>query len=1438
MANPREEELALRVSFAEEIHPLVSEVAQVLRRLMDEPGDGASADGAQSELRTLRGAVSMLELNGLGSLLDATRDALAYAGSELILSQSQGAAGRELADVLVAQVEALQRGEIEDAPLDVPAALLDRLRTTDGAADSGGDWLDSLPSQPGEPLAMEDGEQDSVDVEAGDEESFDEAAAARETHDAFARESVRLLAAMAAARDALLLAPEDEGQLVELNWASHTLRGAAMLVDAVPLAELCGLLERVAEAAVDQGPPLPSPTLAWIESAVSTIDLLLQEPDAIDGEQSVAALSAQLDQLGSDAVADDDTLPDGWLDLPPELAAELEDVDVASLDDAELDRLATLLEAHDARRETTHDSEAQQLERSETGDTIDKELIMPSEPGELDGDLDEHRDATSVPEVPAAEETDDAGGQGESSSEPDIDHIAAAEIVELGVGAEVVLGGVQDDFSTSETSDAVDVPPEPEPVVVPEIAWADLIWDSMAMDEDESGTAYPQEERVPFAPDDDLVDAELQAVFLSEAEEHLATINQALVALESNQDLGLLLEVRRAVHTLKGAAAVVGLVAVADFCHVWEDAMDALEERGIDSAPDLSLLLECAEALERYVRRLDDPMAPSAFVALAARLGATEPGIEAPPAAIDVAEMAWDASLISEARPDDPTGLLDDSGLSEAEFEAELQAVFLAEAEEHLVTISHALVALESGEDVGPLLEVRRAVHTLKGAAAAVGLVAVADFCHVWEDALDTVEERGPTSAPDLSLQMECAAALERYVRHPGDPTVTAAFVALAARLGAGDSAVTSAAAFSAAGLVPTETADETPADSSSGGAAQDAPAVGSVEMLRIPMARVDGLISLVGELVVQRSGLVQRLERLGAGLDDLEPALHRLRRVIIDLEDRFGYAGDLQVARRRLRADPGSSTEFDELEFDRYGDAYQLARELAELAADLDTSRRELYGLLDDARDGVVRQGRISNDLHDELLNVRLVPLAQLSARLHRTVRQASLSTGKQVAMVLDGGDTLVDKALLEEIADPLVHLLRNAVDHGIEPAEVREQQGKPSAGTVRVSATREGHEVVVRVQDDGAGIDPVKVLARARARGLVAQDAPDDPAVAYRLIFTPGFSTASAVTELSGRGIGLDAVRANLARAKGVVTVDSTVGRGTVFTLRIPALLVVTQALLVSAGGQRLALPLAQVRRMVRVPADSLVHVGPQPVLLLDGATFPVRYLGAALGWPSTSEEAPGLLEMVITASGDEETALVVDEILGRHETVVRVPAPPFDVLPHLSGTSVQGNGEVLLVVNALDLGTDPQPRRTGSTMRGDGAVAVRKPPTVLVVDDSLSVRRVVSRTLTRHGWLVREARDGAQALEVMPEVQPDVVLMDVEMPRMDGFELTAALKNRPEYQQLPIVMLTSRAGDKHRSKAAALGVDAYLVKPYQEAELVRVLRDVALAAPAEVA
>jgi chemosensory pili system protein ChpA (sensor histidine kinase/response regulator) len=480
-----------------------------------------------------------------------------------------------------------------------------------------------------------------------------------------------------------------------------------------------------------------------------------------------------------------------------------------------------------------------------------------------------------------------------------------------------------------------------------------------------------------------------------------------------------------------------------------------------------------------------------------------------------------------------------------------------------------------------------------------------------------------------------------------------------------------------------------------------------------------------------------------------------------------------------------------------------------------------------------------VTVDLHDELLDARLVPLSQLTLRLQRTVRQAALKSRKEVTFALEGGDTLLDKTLLEQIADPLLHLLRNAVDHGIEPTDARVQAGKAPTGSVRVVAGRDGNEVVVQVCDDGAGIDAARVLAQARARGLVEDHVADDPALAHELIFAPGLSTSSTLTDLSGRGIGLDAVRAHLARAKGTVTVSSEPGQGTVFTLRLPSLLVVTPSLVVAAHGQRLALPLAQVRHVLRVTPEQILTVGDTRLLPLDGDNLRIRPLSGLLGWPADDDAAArrSSLLLVVVAVGERQVALEVDDVLGQQETVVKTPAPPFDVLPGLAGASVQGNGEVLLVLNLLELVAEPGGRPRGVPLPPPPASAL-EPPTVLVVDDSLSVRRVVVRALERHGWRAHEARDGVHALEVLRQVSPDVVLLDIEMPRMDGYELAGILKKQESFQGIPIVMLTSRGGERHRRKAFDLGVDAYLVKPYQEAELLRILRQVALAVPAVVA
>jgi chemosensory pili system protein ChpA (sensor histidine kinase/response regulator) len=1017
----------------------------------------------------------------------------------------------------------------------------------------------------------------------------------------FATECVRLVEAVADARAALEAAPDDEMALTDLTWATHTLRGAASLVGADAISQVCGFVERALEQFATCPLPLAPDSLTFLATAEAVLRELQGTPAG--PEDMVALVAAQYEALHATGdEAPSAPVSEGWGDLPPELAAQLDGVDVTELDEATLAQLAEALAAHDAAR-----------------------------------------GATSPPA---------------SGTEP------------------------------------------PAPVALPELIGDDLPspW-ALPTDLGDAPLADP----LGFAGDAEF-EAELRATFLGEAEEHLSTINGALLALESNPgDAARLIAVRRAVHTLKSASGVVGLEAVSSFCHVWEDALECVEEETGASPPELSLLLECAEALERYFAGVsaDSPAAEAAFAPLVERLRE---------AAGEVPAAAPGASMAPNHATDEP-----------------------------------------------------------------------------WT---------GPTSGVVFGVAAQ--ADSERAAFGEVEPTDEAEVLAPAAQ------------------------------------ASTDPRA--SAEMLRVPLGRVDGMIDLVGELVLQRSGLVQRLEALRLGVDDLAPSLERLRRLGVDLEDRFAASDEARSLARRQGSATGSAAEFDELEFDRYNAANLLARELSELAADLATTRRELGHLVEDARLALTRQGRVTSDLHDDLLDARLVPLSQLTLRLQRTVRQVALKSGKEVTFSLEGGETLLDKTLLEQIADPLLHLLRNAVDHGIEPADQRVARGKSPTGSVRVVAGRDGHEVVIQVCDDGAGIDTARVLAQARAKGLIG-DETADAALAHELIFAPGLSTSSTLTDLSGRGIGLDAVRAHLARAKGTIAVSSTLGEGTVFTLRLPSLLVVTPSLVVAAHGQRLALPLAQVRHVLRVPHEQVLIVGDTRMVPLDGSNVRIRALGDLLGWPSLDDEPRATVLLVVVAVGERQVALEVDDVFGQQETVVKTPAPPFDVLPGLAGASVQGNGEVLLVLNLLELVAEPGGRPRGVPLPPPPA-GVLEPPTVLVVDDSLSVRRVVVRALERHGWRAYEARDGVHALEVLRRVSPDVVLLDIEMPRMDGYELAGILKKQDTFQGIPIVMLTSRGGEKHRRKAFDLGVDAYLVKPYQEAELLRILRQVALAVPEVVA
>ena len=1054
----------------------------------------------------------------------------------------------------------------------------------------------------------------------------------------------QLVARLGETAEQLRQSESADGLLLSLMEEARAAQGVAGAAARTGVMEAASLVERVAELLIDGAVPESNQAIPFLLTAQEVLGTLVFDESA--ASEMIGLLSAQLAGLQGEGNPEDVSGgAAGWGDLPPEVLREIEGVDIEDLDEEALRRLASMLDAHDAARESNP-------------------VPFAAEP---EADVADHTDGENV-----------AGEEPLRWFESPLEPVLPARAS--------LSGHIESDVK-AEDSDS--------------LSWA------LAADLE---TAAPVTESFSVAADDDGFEDEIRAVFLAEAEEHIAAINESLLKLDARpSDSAPLIEVRRAVHTLKGASGAVGLSAVSDFCHVWEDALDAVEHDGVNS-PEASLMLECAEALERYLRQPDGLTANLEFAPLITRLKAV-----VPPSRPEHTGWRVEPSLPAE------TGTTRDQDSVEAPVESPSNPA-------ELVFLPSAL----AGNDVA-----------------------------------------SATQTPTAQIEQ-------------AEPNVT------------GEAPITAA------------------------------------DMLRVASARVDAMVGLVGELVVQRSGIVERLERLGSGIEELESPLARLGRIGAELDSRFGYTEDLGLSRLDTLI-TSSAAEFDELEFDRYGEAYQLSRVLLELAADLGTTRRELGQLLEDVQLGLVRQGRTTNDLHDQLLAVRLVPLATLTARLQRTVRQASLHSGKQISFVLEGGQTQMDKSLLEEIADPLLHLLRNAVDHGIESEAVRVAAGKPAQGTVRVSGRRIGNEVVIEVADDGTGIDPVQVLARGRERGFVDTDADDDQALAHELIFAPGFSTAASVTGLSGRGIGLDVVRAHLVRAKGMVTVSSTPGRGTTFTLRVPALMVVTPSLVVQAATQTVALPLAQVRRVMRISTDELVRVGDAMLLRLDDATVPVRNLSAALSEGYQEDELPPTVLVVVVLVGDRSVPVIVDDILGQQEAVVSPPAPPFDVLPGLAGTTILGNGDVLLVLNVMELFGEAVelPQRIGKppTTRAERSTRV---PTVLVVDDSLSVRRVVSRALTKHGWQVHEARDGVQAMEMMPSVEPDVILLDVEMPRMDGYEVTSALKRQPEYQHIPIVMLTSRGGERHQRKAAALGVDAYLVKPYQETVLLRLLREIALAAP----
>lgn len=503
----------------------------------------------------------------------------------------------------------------------------------------------------------------------------------------------------------------------------------------------------------------------------------------------------------------------------------------------------------------------------------------------------------------------------------------------------------------------------------------------------------------------------------------------------------------------------------------------------------------------------------------------------------------------------------------------------------------------------------------------------------------------------------------------------------------------------------------------------------------------------------------------------------------------------------------------------------------MAESVNDVATVQQNLLKNLDDANAAIVAQARLNREVQQELMSVRMVPFVSIADRLYRIVRQAGKEIGKRANLEIQGAQLELDRTVLEKMVAPLEHMLRNAIVHGLEDAPTRRAKSKPEIGEISLKLAQEGNEIILSFADDGAGLDLDRLRTRGLQAGLLTEDEARDPARVVDLIFAPGISTASEVSRLSGRGIGMDVLKSEVNSLGGRIEVLSTPGQGTTFRLYLPLTLAVTKALLVRSSNRQYAIPSAMIEQVLDLKEQMLTRIREAKEAVWTGNHYPFSYLPHLLGETRALPERHSQYWVLLLRSGSKRIAMQVDELLGNQEVVVKNIGPQLARVIGVDGATVLGNGQVVLILNPIALASRD---RTASAV--SPVPTVRQPvatdsvtatlPTIMIVDDSLTVRKITSRLLAREGYQVMTAKDGVDALEQLVALVPDVLLVDIEMPRMDGFEFTRNVRADKRLGTVPIIMITSRTADKHRQYAIELGVNHYLGKPYQEEELLRLV------------
>ncbi|GLQ46973.1 hypothetical protein GCM10007862_20240 [Dyella lipolytica] len=855
------------------------------------------------------------------------------------------------------------------------------------------------------------------------------------------------------------------------------------------------------------------------------------------------------------------------------------------------------------------------------------------------------------------------------------------------------------------------------------------------------------------------------------------------------------------------------------------------------------------------------------FAALLASLEALEPEQPAPAAATPVETVALvehhvepDVEQVAANEPIEPVAQIPHEEEPVAEIEATHEAVEAVPAGE-LMSFGHIdpdLLEIFSEEareilddadgvlaqwhaeptEVAHMAGLLRALHTLKGGARIAGLTPVGDLSHAIETLLERSHGIDPQRTGPLIGTLEAAFdQMHGLVQRVSQGKAIAYPQAMIDRLLGGEESKHAAAAEPAAQApvsppmpdvdLPSLLPDEESHPEEVGRTAQ--------EQIRVRADLLDNLVNNAGEVAIYRSRLEQQVSAYRFNLVELEQTVARLRGQLRMLE----IETEAQIIARfqREHREAGIGV-FDPLELDRFSQLQQYSRALAESVSDLVSIQNMLDELTRQAETLLIQQSRVSSELQEGLLRTRMLPFDTMVPNLRRTLRQAAQEEGKSAQLYVEGAHGEMDRNLLDRIKAPFEHMLRNAVAHGIESPAERRKAKKSEEGAVRIRVAREATEVVVRVSDDGRGLDREAIRKRAIERGLVRPETrlSDDQLLA--LITQTGFSTASTVTQLAGRGVGMDVVANEIKLLGGSLAIESRQGEGTTFVLRLPFTLAVTQAIIVRIGESNFAIPMTSVQGVARISPEELAQrmAEDNPQFDYNGEDYGIHDLAELLGLTAAHLGDEEQLPLLLTRAGELRAAIRIDAVIGSREIVVKSVGPQVSSVPGILGATIMGDGSVLVILDLAPLVRHGLSRREQRLAEGlDYATTapivedVNTRPLVMVVDDSITMRKVTGRVLERHEYDVETAKDGLDALEKLHERVPDLMLLDIEMPRMDGYELAIQMKADPRFRHVPIIMITSRTGEKHRQRAFDIGVERYLGKPYQEAELLAQISEV---------